>query len=471
MILGFKSQEYFDRTAIILADGSSLSYAKLHEAVAFLAPYLPRRQLIFLLGENDLPSLICYLAALEVGAVPLLLSAKIAQPQLMRLIECHDPGFIFMRSATENCANQWIELLEQDGYALYQRPQACSAVLHKDLALLLATSGSTGSPKLVRLTGDNLTANAASIITYLGIEARDRAISSLPMHYSYGLSVINSHLQAGASVVLTSRSMMDPIFWKLMNECAVSTLAGVPYSFEMLLKLRLGNMNLSSLRKITQAGGRLDPEKIQQVYAICKAKGIDFYVMYGQTEATARIAYMLPVDTLRKLGSIGRAIPGGGLWVEDHQGHRVTTPGVLGELVYTGPNVSMGYAEQAEDLKLGDINKGILHTGDLARFDEEGFFFIEGRLRRFLKIFGLRISLDAVEQIVLEQGMVCAAHGRDDHLVVHVVENGQLCTNVMRQEMARTLGVHSSAIVVKILPELPRLPSGKVDYQCLTQLS
>jgi acyl-CoA synthetase (AMP-forming)/AMP-acid ligase II len=210
---------------------------------------------------------------------------------------------------------------------------------------------------------------------------------------------------------------------------------------------------------------------VQQVADICREKGIRFFSMYGQTEATARIAYLASAEMASKAGSIGRAIPGGRLWLESDDGRVVTEPGIVGELIYAGPNVSMGYAESAADLKLGDVNKGQLRTGDLARVDEDGCFFIEGRRHRFLKILGIRISLDAVERLAADKGLACAAHGSDDKLVIHVGNAPELASDELRQDMARSLGLHPSVVAVNLMRELPRLPTGKVDYQCLSQLS
>lgn len=467
---GLVSRQYPERTALIAAGGVTLGYADLHQAIDRLASRLPARQLIFILGGNDLPTLLCYLASQARETVPLLLGRGLDQAQLDRLIRTYDPAYIF--AATEGSEAGYGTLTHAEGaYGLYHRPDAAHHELHPDLALLMATSGSTGSPKLVRLTAQNLAANAASIAEYLAITPQERAVTSLPFHYSYGLSVINSHLLAGASLVLSDDSLMAPAFWKQVNEHQVTSFAGVPYSYDILLKLRLARINMPSVRTLTQAGGRMDPAKVQQVADICREKGIRFFSMYGQTEATARIAYLAPEDMASKSGSIGRAIPGGRLWLESDDGRMITEPGEVGELIYAGPNVSMGYAESADDLKLGDANHGQLRTGDLARIDADGCFFIEGRRHRFLKILGIRISLDAVERLAADKGLACAAHGSDDKLVIHVGNATELASDELRHDMAKSLGLHPSVVAVNLLRELPRLPTGKVDYQCLSQLS
>lgn len=471
MTPGFVSRQHPDRTALVTEDGAVLSYADLCQAIDRWAEDLPSRQLIFIVGDNDLPTVVCYLACVARGMVPLLLGKSIHEDPLNQLIRVYDPSFVFIPSESAWPKAGCVEVGREGAYALYRRPAAAPHALHDDLALLLATSGSTGSPRLVRLTAENLRANAASIAQYLDITPEDRGVTSLPFNYSYGLSVINSHLHAGASLVLSTRSLMEAAFWQQIRTHRVTSFAGVPYSYDILLRLRLACTDVPSLRTLTQAGGRMDPDKLRRVNEMCRAQGVRFFPMYGQTEATARIAYLPPEEVDRKPGSIGRAIPGGRLWIEGEGGQVIAAAGEVGELIYAGPNVSMGYADSADDLKLGDVNRGVLRTGDLARVDDDGCVFIEGRRRRFLKIFGIRISLDAVERIAADKGFVCAANGVDDRLVIHVVETPQLVSQTFRTAMAASLGLHPSAIAVSPLRDLPRLPTGKVDYQCLSQPS
>ncbi|CAD6540335.1 AMP-binding protein [Paraburkholderia metrosideri] len=469
MNLDFVSRRHPGRPALIVEDGATLGYAELHEAVDSLAAYLPSRQLIFIVGDNDLPSILCYLASLASGAVPLLLRAGIEETQLNRLVRTYNPALVFVAIGS-NWSTPGCELIRLEGdYGLYRRAGVATAEPDARLALLLATSGSTGSPKLVRLSVENIAANAASIAQYLELTADERSITSLPFNYSYGLSVLNSHLHAGASIVLTKRSLIDGRFWRLVNDHQVTSIAGVPYSYDMLLKLRLDRINMPTIRTLTLAGGRLDPVRVLQISDICRNRGIRFIPMYGQTEATARIAWLPHDEVSRRPQSIGGAIPGGRIWLEDEAGQVITAADHVGELIYAGPNVSMGYAETADDLALGDINQGILRTGDLAAYDEEGFLLICGRLKRFLKIFGIRISLDAVEQLAAEKGFVCAAHGRDDHLIMHVVESPQVRADEIRTHMATALGIHPTSIAVNPLQALPRLSTGKIDYQRLSQ--
>ena len=272
--------------------------------------------------------------------------------------------------------------------------------MHDDLALLLTTSGSVGSPKFVRQSYKNIAANTASIVEYLHLDTAERAITSLPMNYTFGISVINSHLMVGATLVLSPYTIMQREFWTLMSEQKVTSLSGVPYTYEMLDKLRFMRRDLPDLHTLTQAGGKLSPELHQKFAEYAQAQGKSFVVMYGQTEATARMSYLPPELSLTKVGSMGIAVPGGKFSLIDADNQQIIEPGVVGELVYEGDNVTLGYAQSRGDLAKGDEFGGRLLTGDMARFDEDGFFYVVGRKKRFLKIFGNRVNLDETERLI-----------------------------------------------------------------------
>jgi acyl-coenzyme A synthetase/AMP-(fatty) acid ligase len=397
--------------------------------------------------------------------VPLLLSSMINQNQLNNLIDVYKPKYIFQK---ESRSSNDLNLLSSFGeYSLFIRSKSKGIKLHPKLALLLTTSGSTGSPKLVRLTKKNLISNAKSISKYLDIGCDDRAITSLPYNYSYGLSVINTHLSSGGSLVLTNSSMMEGNFWRLVKKYSVTSFAGVPYNYEMILRLGVDKLEISSINKMTQAGGRLDFNKIEKINNSLKSKNIKFYVMYGQTEATARMSYLPPKDIDRKPDSIGIAIPNGKLWIEDSKGHIIEQSENVGELIYSGENVSMGYARSIIDLEIGDKNAGILKTGDLARFDSEGYFFIEGSNNRFIKLFGNRISLNSLEKIVSNKGFESVATGDDKKIVIHIINHPNLSQDSLRSEISEVIGINHVAIKINVISEFPRLDNGKIDYKFL----
>ncbi|MGB7509948.1 MAG: AMP-binding protein, partial [Pelodictyon phaeoclathratiforme] len=338
-----------------------------------------------------------------------------------------------------------------------------SPFLHTDLALLLSTSGTTGSPRLVRLSRRNLQANAESIVSYLGITGDDRAITSLPMHYSYGLSIVNTHFLAGATLLMTTDSLMERSFWQFMKDGNATSFSGVPTMYEMLKRLRIERMALPALRTMTQAGGRLLPESVTWFADFASKRKIDFFVMYGQTEATARMSYLPVQQVLDKPSSIGVPIPGGEFSLRDANCTLIEQSDEAGELVYCGPNVMMGYAENAGELSRGDDLGGVLATGDLARRDADGYYYIVGRLKRFIKIHGNRVSLDEVECRIQQRGIAAYATGYDDKLIVALAETG-----VSPTELASTIikeyKLHHSVVQVIFCREVPLTSSGKVNY-------
>lgn len=459
---------YLDRPALISDSDETLTYRDLSAEITRAKPFISARTLVFILGKNDIPTIVFYLACLEENAVPLLLNSDIDVSALNRLIDLYQPVFIFLPKDNIQALTELKVIFSIKDYLLcsLNKNNTCME-LNSDLFLLLATSGSTGSPKLVRFSKNNIISNAHSISDYLNVGCDDRAIVSLPFNYSYGMSIINSHLSVGASVLLTNRNFFDPTFWRMMKSLEVTSLAGVPYSYEMLLKLRFENMSLPALRTLTQAGGKMSLSHTERIVSICQAKGIEFFSMYGQTEASPRMAYLPTARFGNKLGSIGKAIPGGRLWLENDDGEVIRESDQLGELIYSGPNVALGYAHSIVDLSRGDDWNGILRTGDIAKQDSDGFFYIEGRASRYLKLFGNRISLDAVESWYSTRSLVAAAHGQDDHLMVTIEENEHLSISEESKLIAAWMKVHPSAVVISVRPKLPRFDSGKINYSCL----
>jgi acyl-coenzyme A synthetase/AMP-(fatty) acid ligase len=418
------------------------TYGELRSEVAGMAESLRGpKALAFCFCRNNIASVVWYLAAVEAGHAVALLDDGLTPEFKTRLIELYDP-----------------ELIHEAGQHGWRQTSAAGDIAPQ-LAVLLSTSGSTGSPKFVRLTAGNVTANAESISEALAIGAADRAISSLPMHYSYGLSVLNTHLLRGASMVLTNDGLMSPNFWKVFREQECTSFAGVPYSYQMLRRLGIDGLNVPSLRTMTQAGGKLNTELVAHFHEKMAERGGRFFVMYGQTEATARIA-ILPYDRLpEKLGSAGVAIPGGHFHIESDGSES-------GELIYTGPNVMMGYATCREDLALGDVLHGRLATGDLARLDAEGFVTIEGRMKRDAKLFGLRINLDEIESMLRAHGPTAVISG-PDKLLIYCEHGDEAAFARYRTDLAAKLKVNHRALEFFRLERLPVNGSGKIDYQAL----
>ena len=432
-----------DRVAV-LTETSSLTYRELADQVAAIGARLGEaRRLVLLETRNDLHTLVHYLGALAGDHVVLPTSAGHGHSTVLR---SYDPDVVI------------------DGDRIHERRKGSAHRLHPELALLLSTSGSTGSPKLVRLSRDNLVENATAIADFLEIHETDRAATTLPMSYCYGLSVVHSHLVRGAGLILTDRSVVDDEFWTLFREKRGTSLAGVPYTFEMLERIGFDGIDLPDLRYLTQAGGRLSPERVRSFAALGERNGWQLFVMYGATEATARMAYLPPQLAQSHPRSIGLPIPGGSFTIEPLDGW--SDPDV-GELVYRGANVMMGYARNSADLALGKT-VDTLHTGDVARRTPEGLYEVVGRSSRFVKLFGLRIDLHRVEAALSADGVTAFCIDDDDRLVVAAVGTDEPA--VQRITVAAS-GLPAAAVRVITMAELPLLPSGKPDYQAIRDIA
>jgi acyl-CoA synthetase (AMP-forming)/AMP-acid ligase II len=437
-----------DRTALITADGA-LTYRELARRADEIAARLgPVRRLVLVAAGNDPQTVANYLGALRAGHVVLLTP--------------RDPD------AIDTLTRAYAPDVILTGADAIERHPTTAHTLHPDLALLLSTSGSTGSPKLVRLSHENLQANAEAIAASLRIRPDDRAATTLPLHYCYGLSVLNSHLRQGAAVILTCRSVTDPEFWALFRRERGTTFPAVPYTFDLLDRIGFADLDLPHLRYITQAGGRLAPDRVRRYAELGRTRGWDLVVMYGQTEATARMAYLPPDRAATAPDAVGVPIPGGHIHLDPVAGAGPDE----GELVYRGPNVMLGYAEHPDDLGRGrDVDE--LRTGDIARRGADGLYRIVGRRSRFLKLFGLRVDLQRVESRLAEQGVTAYCAGNDELLVIAVEDRtvGAGGAAAVRRRVSAVTGLPASAISVHLCARIPRLASGKPDYPAIAALA
>lgn len=461
----FALNEFKDGIACITPKGEQLTYGELQALSDRIQSKIKPHQLVFCMCGNTIGSLAGYVTFVNNNNAVLMLDAHIEQAAYDNLFSTYKPRYVWAPDDFIPQEGANIIYAEKD-YCLLEF-EGNETPVNDELSVLLTTSGSTGSPKLVRLSKKNLESNARSIIEYLHITQDERPVTSLPMYYSFGLSIINSHLLAGATLLLTSASYVEREFWQFANENKFTSFSGVPYTFEIMKKLKLWKQPMPTLRTLTQAGGKLSNEMLQFFMEKYEPQGVRFYLMYGQTEATARMSYLEPEYGLSKLGSIGKGIPGGIFSLVDDDGRVIETANEIGELVYEGTNVSLGYAECVADLMKGDDNHGILHTGDLAYRDEEGFYFIAGRKKRFLKLFGNRISLDYVETLLKEKLTECVCVGDDSKLIIYTTDKGFDENEIIDFIVGRTKIVRT-VFTVRHIDEIPRSESGKIQYKELS---
>ena len=459
-------ERYADRTALIDDAGNHLSYAEMIARGDHLLGGLQGRQLVLVVCHNSPAAISGYVAMQRAGHVTMLVSHKTPAATLENLVSAFRPGYIYMPTAIDpSPLGRMVQRL--DTHALLATGLDKDFAMHDDLVALLPTSGSTGSPEYVRISRTNLAANTRSIIDYLGIESTDRAITTMPMSYSYGLSIINTHLASGASLVATESSLMERSFWNLIRQSRATTFGGVPYIYQMLKRLRFEQMTLPDLRYITQAGGKLGVELTREFAEVCQRKRIDFITMYGQTEATARIAYVPPAQAISKAGAIGVAIPGGRLRLADPDSGESTTADE-GEIVYEGKNVSLGNARSCHDLAGPDTRHGVLYTGDIGRRDADGYYYVVGRKSRVLKLYGNRVNLDELEQLLVAGGLDVACAGTDDMLVIYTTDGN--CEPAIRQRISKHTDIGPRAYRVVRIEQVPRNESGKIQYARLNEL-
>lgn len=462
-------KNYGSAIAAIEEDGKQITYDEIFQTSKELFQIIGKRTLVFSLCKNSIGSIAGYVAFEDNEIVPLLLSEKIDAQLLENLITTYRPEYLWVSEEKQSEFPDYETMYKKHGYVLL-KTGLDTFFLYEELALLLTTSGSTGSPKLVKQSYSNIIANTQSIIEYLNIDSSERPITTLPMNYTYGLSIINTHLYVGATILLTESTLMQKSFWDFFKDHKATSFGGVPYTYEMLKKLRFFRMELPSLKYMTQAGGKLTPELHKEFaeYALQNFK--KFVVMYGQTEATARMAFLPPDKALEKYGSMGVAIPGGEFKLIDVNGNEIQEPDVTGELVYSGKNVTLGYAEKGTDLIIGDQRNGVLITGDMARRDEEGYYYIVGRKKRFLKIFGNRVNLDETERMIKTQFplMDCACGGVDEKMYIFITEAGKEIE--VRAFVSEKTHLNISAFKVIYLPQIPKNESGKTLYKELEKL-
>ncbi len=465
-------KSFADNIALIdTANKQSLTYKELDDESDSISEKikLPYKGLAFLFTTNNPESVVLYIALLKSGNAVLLLDEKLKEEIRTGLINNYKPDFII--SASSVTASGYKNYLEYHSlHFLKKENNDQPNEIFPELSVLLSTSGTTGSPKLVKLAYKNIQSNADSIAEYLKIDENEKPITTLPFNYSFGLSIINSHLLKGSAIILTEQTVFFRDFWNLFNEYKCTSFAGVPYTYTMLKRIGFEKLNLPSLTYFTQAGGKLSEEFIKffNDYAISSNK--KFFVMYGQTEATARITYVPAEKLSRKIGSIGISIPGGELKIMN-DGIEIPKPNEVGEIVYKGDNVMLGYAETLSDLSKGDELKGVLFTGDLGYKDEDGFFYVTGRMKRFIKIFGLRINLDEVQKMLENHFKISVAcTGKDDLLQILVHSDDYLTEVKVKEEVMKMYQLNFKSLVVRSANQIPTNTNGKYDYNKIKEM-
>ncbi|MBQ9204517.1 MAG: AMP-binding protein [Prevotella sp.] len=451
-----------ESAAAIDAQGGILTYGELRDFAFQAGKMMPERSLLFLLVENNVGGIAWTIGNICAGNVPLILNAHLDDGLYQSLYDLYQPPFVCV---PERMAEKYPyeTVVSCYGYTLLKTGhEACP--MHNDLSHLLPTSGSTGSPKLVRHKYENIEAAALNISTFFELTDKDRPLMVLPLYYTMGLSMVFSHFYVGATVLITNQSMTDRGFWQFIKERRATSFTGVPYSYEILNLMRFFRMDLPDLTLLTQGGGRMPKELNLKFAEYCRDTGKRWIATYGQSECTARMAWLPAKWAVEKVGSIGIAVPNAELSLTDMEGNPITTPHTEGEMCYRGRNVTMGYAHSREDLLLGDERHGFIRTGDLAYFDEDGCYYIVGRMGRFLKLFGMRVGLDECERIIKGKcpNVECACVGTDEKMLVYITD--EKFKEQVKEELVSRLKLVATSFEVRVIKEIPKNEAGKTLY-------
>ncbi len=461
MFLGLDKKDA-DKVAVIDNAGHRITYSQLINLSLEIGEKTDSRSIVFCLCKNEAGSLAGYIGFIENDTIPLTLSSNIDSELLDALSLTYKPKYYWIPEECRAMVSGEL-IFSSLGYVLLKTDNEVYPVNH-NLQLLMTTSGSTGSPKLVRYKKGNLEANAKNVAIAFGWSDKERAICDLGMHYTMGLNVINTHLYAGSTVLLTTYNLMSSAFWDYIKNERGTNFTGVPFSYDILARLHFERMDLPELCTLAEGGGKLTDKRFIELSEYACKSGKRFIPTFGTTETSARLSILPAELASTKIGSIGRAIPEGELFLVDDEGNIIDETVAEGELCYRGPNVTMGYAICKEDLLKEDEWNGEFHTGDLAKRDEDGCYYITGRKSRFLKLLSYRVGLDQSERLISEHfNIECACTGTDQRMDIYITDKNM--ENEVISYISRKTGLYKNLFKVIIIDKIPRNDSGKISYK------
>ncbi len=461
---------YKFKNRIALIDGKKrISYKDLIIIFNQLSYILKKRSLILILCNNSLGSIISYLFCLYSNHVVILIDKKISDYELKRLIILYKPNYIIsedLRSLKNE--KKIVPKIKIFGSNIYFT-NSKNVKLKTDLQLLLPTSGSMGASKFVKLSKSNLYKNTVSIIKYLKLNKKDITITNMPFFYSYMLSIINTHLHIGGSIVISKDSIVQKKFWDIYSKNKITSFNGVPYVYELLFKIGINKILKKNLRYITQAGGKLDEKLKLKLWEILRKKNIELFVMYGQTEASPRISYIKNKDLILKRESIGKSIEGVKMFLRNDKKQKILTPYLKGNIYCTGKNIMLGYSKNFRDLN-NQKNLKELNTGDIGFFDKDKYFFIKSRSKRISKIYGIRIDLEELEEKLLNYGIKIISVSNDKKIGIFYKPSKKISLKKIKQKVEKITNQSSDIFSFTKLKDIPRTTNQKIDFNKLKKL-
>ena len=457
-------KKFSERDAIITENGERIKYKELLNEISKVEKYITnKRSRVFLISENNYEFIISYYALLKKRSIIFLLNSKITHQKLEQLTNIYFPNMIF--DCSENLENNIKKYSIIQNFRKLKILKAKNNINHKsdkELAQLISTSGSTGSPKFVKQSYENIQINTKDIVKALKLNKNDVTLTTMDPSYSYGLTKINSHIYTGGSIVLNKSTVFEKDFCNKINNFRVTNFGGVPFFFEMLKKLKFHTINLNSIRHISQAGGKLNIEVLKYLAKELKKLKIKFYIMYGQTEAGPRITILDHKHFNKNYESVGKPIGKIKLWIQNKK-NKIKKPNTVGELYCRGKNVMLGYASKLSDLRKKRLSYEV-KTGDLAYIDNKGFVYIKGRSKRIAKPYGIRVDLCELEDFLNKYNYKnCVCVGNDKKINIYSKYENE--SEKIKDLIFKKLKIKKKIFYFLRIERVPRDANGKILYK------
>jgi acyl-CoA synthetase (AMP-forming)/AMP-acid ligase II len=452
--------KFKNRIALYTKDYEVIKYSQILNDINIFKNYFQSKKTIMILAENTYEFIVCYIAAIRFNQLIILVNPNIDPNDLLNLNKSYSPEYLFCKNKIIPPKN-FNKIFNFRDFSFFKNNNKKKFLIHKNLSCLLSTSGTTGSSKFAKISIENLLHNSKGISKLLKISPNDTSITTMPPFYSYALSILNTHLMNGSKIILNDYSLVDRSFWNLFEKFQPNNLNGVPYTYEILERIKFHDMSLSNLKYITQAGGKLKQNLKEKLIKTCAKKKIKFYIMYGQTEASPRITIM-PWNLLKKFpDSVGAPLPGGKIKISN----KIKSDNLLqGEIIYYGKNVFWGYSKSCKDLNEGNKVRNILKTGDLGYLDKKGLLYVNGRKKRILKIFGIRISLDLLETELYKNNYNCICAGTDEKLIVYLKKNKKISFLELKELIKKITNLMPRFFEIITIKDFKRNKIGKITY-------